>query len=161
MLWTLDCGGNKTINLLSKNSTFSLKCVLEDYKDCNKKFNERTKVAETLQSEIAQVTVTFSDLQSTRNSRMRKRYERHIGIFSNSQKRLSLLHAQVNDRCPDSSRSHLKRNCFTKWIENYDAVFVFKEFYPVVVGSLDQLPESRNGEVLGSPYLKAITTARL
>ena len=92
---------------------------------------------------------------------MREHYERHIGIFSNSQKRLSLLHAQFNDKCPDYSHSRLKSNCFTKWIEHYDAVFVFKEFYPVVVGFLDQLSESRDGEVLerAMPYLKAITTA--
>ena len=53
------------------------------------------------------------------------------------------------------------RNCSTKWIENYDVAFVFKVFYPAVVGSLDQLSESRDGEVLGRamPYLKAITTA--
>ena len=57
--------------------------------------------------------------------------------------------------------SRLKRHCSTKWIENYDAVFVFKEFYPAVVGSLDQLSESRDGKVLGRTmlYLKAITTA--
>ena len=54
-------------------------------------------------------------------------------FFLNSQKRLLLLHAQVNDKCVDSSHSPLKRNCFTKWIENYDVVFVFKEFYPAVV----------------------------
>ena len=36
MLWTVDCGGNKTINLLSKNSTFSLECFLEDYKNRKK-----------------------------------------------------------------------------------------------------------------------------
>ena len=66
MLWTVDCGGNETINLLSKNSTFSLECFLEDYKNRNKKFNEWTKVAETLQSEIAQATsVTYSGLQRT------------------------------------------------------------------------------------------------
>ena len=33
MLWTIECGGNKTINLLSKNSTFSLECFLEGYKN--------------------------------------------------------------------------------------------------------------------------------
>ena len=60
MLWTIDCGGNKTINLIIKNSTFSLQCLLDDYKDRNKKFNEWTKVAEMLQSEIAQVTVTVT-----------------------------------------------------------------------------------------------------
>ena len=84
-----------------------------------------------------------------------------MGIFSNSEKRLSLLNAQVNDKCPDSSHSRLKHHCSTKWIENYDAVFVFKEFYPAVTGSLDQLSESRDGKVHGRamPYLKAITTS--
>ena len=81
-------------------------------------------------------------------------------FFSNSQKRLSLLYAQVNDKSPDSWHSPLKRNCSTKWIENYDVVFVFKEFYPAFIGSFDQLSESRDGEVLkrAMPYLKAITT---
>ena len=54
----------------------------------------------------------------------------------------------------------MKRRCSTKWIENYDVIFVFKEFYPAVVGSLYQLSESRDGEVLERAmlYLKAITT---
>ena len=160
MLCIIDCRGNKTLNFLSKNSTFSLECFSEDYKDRNKKFNEWTKVAETLQSELSQVAVTFSGLQRKRNSSVRKHHERHIGILSNSQKRLSLLHAQVNYRCPDSSHSPLKRNCSTKLIESYDNVFVFKEFYPAVVASLDQLSESRDGQVLERSYLKAITTAR-
>ena len=55
----------------------------------------------------------------------------------------------------------MKRHCSVKWIEGHDAVFVFKKFYPAVVGSLDQLSESRDRKVLGRamPYLKAITTA--
>ena len=54
----------------------------------------------------------------------------------------------------------MKRHCSTKWIENHDAVFVFKKFYPAVVGSLDQLSESRNGEFLGRAmfYVKATPT---
>ena len=148
MVWTIDCGGNETIKLLNKNSTFFLEYFLEDYTDCNKKFNEWTKVAETLQSEVAQVMETFSGMQRTRNSSMNKHHERHIAIFYNSEKHLSLPHAQVDNKCPDSSHPLLKRNCSTNWIENYDAVFVFKEFYPAVVGSLDQLSESRDGEVL-------------
>ena len=108
VLWTVDCGENKTINLLSKNSTFSPECFSEGYKDRNKKFNEWTKVAESLQSKIAQVTVTCSGLQRTRNSSMRKHHERHIGIFFNSKRCLSLLLAQVNGKCPGSSHSLLK-----------------------------------------------------
>ena len=64
-----------------KNSTFSLECFLDDYKNRNKKFNVWTKVAETLQSEVAQVTVRFSVLQRTRNSSMRKHYERHRPLW--------------------------------------------------------------------------------
>ena len=116
LLWTIDCGGNKAINFLIKNSTFSLECFIKDYKDRNKnkKFNKWTKVAETLQSKIAQVTVTFSGLQRTQNSSMSKHYERHIDIFSNSQKHLSLRHAQVYGKCPDSLHSPSKGNCSTK-----------------------------------------------
>ena len=72
MLWTIDSGGNKTINLLVKTSTFSLECLLVDYKDRKKNFYEWTKVADTLKSEIAQVTATFFGLQRTRNSSTRK-----------------------------------------------------------------------------------------
>ena len=92
---------------------------------------------------------------------MRRHHERHIGIFSNSEKRFSLLRDQVNDKCPNTSHSRLNRHCSTKWIENHDAVFVFQEFHPAVAGSLDQLSESRDGKVLGRAmlYLKAITTA--
>ena len=83
-------------------------------------------------------------------------------FFSNSEKRLSLLHAQVNGKCPYSSHSRLKYHCFTKWIENYEAVFVFKEFYPAVVGYLNQLSKSRDEVVLGRAmlYVKATTTPR-
>ena len=72
-----------------------------------------------------------------------------------------MLLVRVNGKCPDNSHSPLKRNCSTKWIENHDAIFVFEEFYPTVVGSLNQLSESKDEEVFerAMPYLKAITTA--
>ena len=55
----------------------------------------------------------------------------------------------------------MKRHCSTRWIENHDAVFVSKELYPVVAGSLDQLSKSRDDKVVGRAmsYYKAITTA--
>ena len=40
MFWTVVCGGNKTIDLLSRTLTFFLKCCLKDDKDRNEKFNE-------------------------------------------------------------------------------------------------------------------------
>ena len=43
-------------------------------------------------------------------------------FFSNSQKRFSLLHAQIDGKYPNSSHSRLKRHCSTRWIENHDAV---------------------------------------
>ena len=74
MLWIVVCGGNKTIDLLSRNLTFSLECFLKGNKDRNKKFNEWTKAVETLRSEIAQVTVAFSGLQHTQNLIMHKHH---------------------------------------------------------------------------------------
>ena len=74
MLWTLVCGGNNIIGLLSRSLTFSLEHFLKDNKDRNKKLNKWTKAAETLQSEIAQVTVRFFELQRTRNSSMRNHH---------------------------------------------------------------------------------------
>ena len=73
------------------------------------------------------------------------------------------LHAQVYGKCSDSSHSRLKRHCSTKWIEDHDAVFVFKKFYSAVVSSLNQLSESRDGEFLGRAMLcvKATTTPGL
>ena len=99
VLWSVVCGGNKIIDLLSRSSTFSLECFLKDNKDRNKQVIKWTKAAETLPSEIAQVTVAFSGLQPTQNSSMREHHERYIGIFSNSEKSFSLLHAQLNGKC--------------------------------------------------------------
>ena len=140
--------------------TLSLICFLEEYKDCIKKFNEWIRAVETLQSEIAQATVAFSCLQRARNSSMRSNMKDILVFFCNSEKRLSLLHAQVNGKCPVSSHSRLKRHCSTKWIVDHDSVFVFKEFCPAVAGYLDQLSESRDGKVLGRAmfYVKATTT---
>ena len=92
-----------------------------------------TKVAETLQSEIVQATEIFSGLQRTRNSSLLKHHERHIGIFSNFEKFLSLLHAQVNDKCPGSSHSSLNRHFSIKWIENYDADVLFSRSFMLLV----------------------------
>ena len=81
-------------------------------------------------------------------------------FFSNSSKRLSTLHSYISRKCPDSSHSRLKRHCTTRWVENQEAVIVFKEMYLAAVGALDELSESRDGEAAGKAmsHLKMITT---
>ena len=81
-------------------------------------------------------------------------------FFSNSSKRLSTLHSYISRKCPDSLHSRLKRHCTTKWVENQEAVIVFKEMYLAAVGALDELSESRDGEAAGKAmsHLKMITT---
>ena len=74
MFWAIVCGENKIL-FCSVEILHSLWNVfLEDNKDRNKKFNKSTQAAETLQSEIAQVAVTFSGLQRPRNSSIRKHH---------------------------------------------------------------------------------------
>ena len=55
----------------------------------------------------------------------------------------------------------MKRHCSTKWVEDHDAVFIFEELYPAIVGYLDQLSESRDDEFLARAmlYAKATTTS--
>ena len=60
---------------------------------------------------------------------MHKHHKRHIDIFL-------ILKTFFATACPDSLHSRLKRNCSTKWIKNYNVIFVFKEFYPAVAGLL-------------------------
>ena len=81
MLWTVDCGETKPLICLVK-ARHSLWNVFWKTVKTAKKFNQGTKVVETLQSEIAQVTATFSGLQRTRKSGTRKYHKKHIGIFS-------------------------------------------------------------------------------
>ena len=90
---------------------------------------------------------------------MRKQHKRRIGVFSNSEKRFSLLHAQINGKYLDCSHSSLKHNCSTKWIEDHNVVFVFKEFYAAVVSYLNQLSESRDGKFLRALFYVKATTA--
>ena len=53
--------------------------------------------------------------------------ERVSVFFSNSAKRLSLIQAQIENKCPKSSHLRLKKHCSTRWVENREAVFIFKE----------------------------------
>ena len=80
-------------------------------------------------------------------------------FFSASNQCLSLLQASITEKCPSSSRTRLKRHCATRWVENQEAVQVFKELFSAVTHALDALTEHRDGSVVGkaTAYLDAIT----
>ncbi|XP_043227736.1 zinc finger MYM-type protein 1-like [Amphibalanus amphitrite] len=61
-------------------------------------------------------------------------------FFNESNKRLLTLQAGIAEKCPESSRSRLKKRCETRWVENQEATEVFKELI---------LAESCDGSVAG------------
>ena len=63
-----------------------------------------------------------------------------IAVFYNdSNKRLLNLTECIDEKCPESSRLRLKKHCSTRWVERQEAVLVFKELYPAVCISLEQI----------------------
>jgi len=60
-------------------------------------------------------------------------------FYSDSNKRLLNLQQNIEQKCPESSRTRLKKHCTTRWVEKQDAVLVFRELYPAVVASLDDI----------------------
>ncbi|KAF0298378.1 repressor of the inhibitor of the protein kinase [Amphibalanus amphitrite] len=57
-------------------------------------------------------------------------------FFNESNKRLLTLQAGIAEKCPESSRSRLKKRCETRWVENQEATEVFKELMPAVTHAL-------------------------
>ena len=78
-------------------------------------------------------------------------------FFSDSNKRLAGLQQCIEEVCPDSSRSRLKKHCATKWVEKQEAVLVFKELYPAVYLSLERITGwSRDSGGKASVYLRSL-----
>ena len=50
-------------------------------------------------------------------------------FYCESNKRLLNLQQFIDRKCPDSSRTRLKKHCTTRWMEKQDAVLVFRELY--------------------------------
>ena len=71
---------------------------------------------------------------------------RHTSLESNN--RLAHLHKFITLECPQSSHSRLKKHCTTRCVEKQTAVFVFKELFPAVVATLDDMT-SWSGETAG------------
>ena len=63
-----------------------------------------------------------------------------VAVFYNeSNKRLLNLQQFIESECPESSRTRLKMHCTTRWVEKQDAILVFRELYPAIVASLDDV----------------------
>lgn len=79
-------------------------------------------------------------------------------FFGHSAKRLDRLYHHISIHCPESSHSRLKKYCCTRWVENQEAVLVFKELYDAVVASLDEIADSGDSEVVGkaTAFMKGI-----
>jgi len=52
-------------------------------------------------------------------------------FYSDSNKRLLHLQQMIDDKCPESCRTRLKKHCSTRWVEKQDAVLVFGGCRPV------------------------------
>lgn len=78
-------------------------------------------------------------------------------FYSDSNKRLLDLQSCIDDRCPDSNRSKLKKYCATRWVEKQQSVMTFRLLYPAVLLSLEHISTWRNdssGKAM--VYLKAL-----
>ena len=49
-------------------------------------------------------------------------------FFSNSAKPLSLIQAQIENKCSKFSHLRLKKNCSTRWVENQEASLYLKNY---------------------------------
>jgi hypothetical protein len=67
------------------------------------------------------------------------------------------LHKFIETECPTLTHKKLKKHCTTRWVEKQEAVYVFKELYPAVVASLENIV-TWPGESAGkaSLYLRAL-----
>jgi hypothetical protein len=60
-------------------------------------------------------------------------------FFRDSNKRLLNLQMWIDVKCPESGRTRLKKQCTTRWVERQEAVLVFRELYPAVLSSLEDM----------------------
>ena len=88
-------------------------------------------------TEVKELQAAVAGMKSTTN------------FFSDSNKRLLKLQASITEKCPESSRTRLKKRCETRWVENQGATHVFKELMPAITDALESLTDSRDGSVAG------------
>ena len=62
-------------------------------------------------------------------------------FFTDSNKRVYDLQQCIERECPEASYTRLKKRCDTRWVEKQAATLVFKEVYPAVVRSPENISE--------------------
>ena len=60
-------------------------------------------------------------------------------FYCGSNKRLLHLQECIQEECPESTDTHLKMHCTTRWVERQEAVRIFKELLPAIRVSLEQI----------------------
>ena len=79
-------------------------------------------------------------------------------FYTDSNKCLAELQKAIQEVCPDSKHTRLKKHCETRWVEKQVAVHVFKDLYPAVVLSLEHISQWRdngNGSGQAAVFLRA------
>ena len=85
-------------------------------------------------------------------------------FFTDSNKRLYDLQQCIGRECPETSHTRLKKRWNTRWAEMQAATLVFKELYPAVVASLenisardcvDVLQNFRSGDTFNKLFVQA------
>jgi len=60
-------------------------------------------------------------------------------FFSDSQKRIANLRANIAQHCPESARNRLQKHCDTRRVERQTAVITFRELLLAVMESLGEI----------------------
>jgi len=60
-------------------------------------------------------------------------------FYKDSNKRLLNLQSWIDVRCPESGRTNLKKQCATRWVEKQEAVLIFRDLYPAILASLEDM----------------------
>ena len=82
-----------------------------------------------------------------------------IVFFRDSPKRMQVLYAYEEDIISLKRKKRPKNICPTRWVESQEATQTFKELYPAMVSSLNELSETGNSDVKGKAFslLQSIT----
>lgn len=69
-----------------------------------------------------------------------------VDFFRCSSKRQNKLNESVNEITCEIKRKRLQKFCATKWVERFDSITMFRDFFTPIFNALDNIYESGNDE---------------